>query len=72
MTLDTPPAIPLLPDLVTVPAGAFWMGDDAGRPDERPARRVWVDAFAVARIPVTNAEFARFLEVGGPVRSPSG
>jgi sulfatase modifying factor 1 len=65
MTLDTPPAIPLLPDLVTVPAGAFCMGDNAGRPDERPARCVWVGAFAVARIPVTNAQFARFLEATG-------
>src|SRR5262245_20359788 len=44
-------------DLIDVPSGAFVMGDDGGRPDERPARTVWVDAFAVARTPVTNAEF---------------
>lgn len=53
------------PDLVAIPSGAFWMGDDGGRPDERPAHRVWVDAFAVARLPVTNAEYAVFLEATG-------
>lgn len=51
----------VLPELVQVPGGRFLMGDDAGRPDERPARRVWVGAFAAARLPVTNAEYACFL-----------
>src|SRR5215207_8977816 len=60
MTQDATRA-PTLPDLVDVPAGAFRMGDDRGRPDERPAHRVWLDAFAVARIPVTNAQYAAFL-----------
>ncbi len=55
----------VLPDLVPIPAGAFWMGDDSGRPDERPVRRVWVDAFAAARTPVTNAEYAIFLAATG-------
>lgn len=55
----------LVPDLVPIPAGAFWMGDDAGRPDERPAHRVWVDAFAAARTPVTNAQYAAFLAATG-------
>ena len=55
----------LLPDLVSIPAGAFWMGDDHGRPDERPAHRVWVDAFAVARTPVTNAAYSWFLAATG-------
>jgi formylglycine-generating enzyme len=54
-----------LPELVTVPAGAFRMGDDGGRADERPARTVRVDSFAVARLPVTNAQYARFLAETG-------
>lgn len=58
-------AQPILPEMVSVAAGAFRMGDDGGRPDERPARRVWVDAFRVARTPVTNAEYARFLGATG-------
>ena len=52
-------------EFVAIPAGAFWMGDDAGRPDERPTRRVWVDAFAVAPTPVTNAQYAVFLDATG-------
>lgn len=38
------------------------MGDAEGRPDERPVHRVWVSAFAMAVLPVTNADYARFLE----------
>ena len=37
------------------------MGDDAGRPDERPAHRVWVSAFRLALLPVSNREYAAFL-----------
>jgi formylglycine-generating enzyme required for sulfatase activity len=48
-----------------VPAGAFLMGDDAGRADERPAHHVRLGAFAVARLPVTNAQYARFLAATG-------
>jgi formylglycine-generating enzyme required for sulfatase activity len=54
-----------VPDLVTIPAGDFWMGDDGGRPDERPARQVWVDAVAAARTPVTNAQYAALLNATG-------
>ena len=39
MTLDAARAA-TLPDLLPIPAGEFSMGDDAGRPDERPAPRV--------------------------------
>lgn len=51
----------LLPEFVTIPEGSFWMGDDQGRPDERPVHRVALDAVAVARTPVTNAQYAWFL-----------
>jgi formylglycine-generating enzyme required for sulfatase activity len=37
----------------------FWMGSDE-RPDERPVHRVWVDAFALSPLQVTNEEYARF------------
>src|SRR5215204_6517777 len=63
MTLDT--TVALAPEMVTIAGGAFRMGDDRGRPDERPAHRVWVDAFAVARTPVTHREYARFLAATG-------
>jgi formylglycine-generating enzyme required for sulfatase activity len=38
------------------------MGDDEGRPDERPAHRVTVDAFRLAVLPVTNEEYAAFVK----------
>jgi formylglycine-generating enzyme required for sulfatase activity len=46
---------------VEIPAGWFWMGSEDGLPDSRPRRRVWVDAFAIARRPVTTAEYSRYL-----------
>jgi formylglycine-generating enzyme required for sulfatase activity len=53
-------------DLVAIPAGSFAMGspdDEWGRDsDEGPQRKVSVKAFALARYPVTNAEYARYLD----------
>ena len=57
-------------DLVEVPAGWFWMGWDGGHPGERPRHRVWLDAFAIARAPVTNREYAAFLEAAGTPPPP--
>lgn len=48
-----------------IPAGWFWMGWEAGHPGERPRHRVWVDGFAIGRGPVTNREYARFLDATG-------
>jgi iron(II)-dependent oxidoreductase len=54
------------PDMVRLPGGAFTMGSDKGLPDERPAHRVTLKAFWIDRRPVTNAEFAAFLQrIGG-------
>jgi sulfatase modifying factor 1 len=63
MTIHSSPM--LVHDLCRVPAGEFVMGDDAGRADERPAHRVWTDEVWFARLPVTNAEYTRFLEATG-------
>jgi formylglycine-generating enzyme required for sulfatase activity len=41
------------------------MGSVDGLPDERPVRRVWLDAFAMAMYPVTNAEYQRFVAATG-------
>jgi formylglycine-generating enzyme len=48
-------------EFVTVPAGAFLMGNPAGPPAERPVHEVWLDAFRIATIPVTNAHFGEFM-----------
>jgi iron(II)-dependent oxidoreductase len=55
-------------EMVLVPAGAFRMGADSDAfayDNERPAREVFVNSFRIARAPVTNAEYARFVEEGG-------
>jgi formylglycine-generating enzyme required for sulfatase activity len=45
-----------------IPEGWFQMGFDAGRDDEKPAHRVWVDAFELASFQTTNQEYACFLQ----------
>jgi sulfatase modifying factor 1 len=55
----------LLPRFVRVPAGEFTIGADDGDDDERPTRRVHVDAFAVAVHAVTNAQYAEFVRHTG-------
>jgi formylglycine-generating enzyme required for sulfatase activity len=52
--------------MVRIPGGTFIMGSDRGLPDERPAHPVTLKSFWIDRRPVTNAEFADFLnKVGG-------
>lgn len=52
-------------ETVLIPEGWFAMGDDHARPDERPAHDVFVSAFRIAVLPVTNADYAVFLEAAG-------
>ncbi|HZP33858.1 MAG TPA: SUMF1/EgtB/PvdO family nonheme iron enzyme [Candidatus Acidoferrales bacterium] len=49
------------PRTTMIPEGWFTMGSDDGRDDEKPAHRVWVDAFALGIHQVTRAEYACFL-----------
>lgn len=48
-------------EMALIPAGTFAMGDTGGRPDEQPVHRVYVSAFAMALVPVTNDGYQRFL-----------
>ncbi|HWF13139.1 MAG TPA: SUMF1/EgtB/PvdO family nonheme iron enzyme [Candidatus Acidoferrales bacterium] len=50
------------PHMCSIPEGYFQMGCDAGRDDEKPAHRIWVDAFELAAFQTTNSQYARFLE----------
>lgn len=50
-----------LGSMIQVPAGAFTMGDDAGQPDERPARVVQLPAYQIDRYEVTVGEFRGFV-----------
>ena len=45
--------------MVVVPAGWFLMGQDEGPRSNQPQREVYLDAFAIDRMEVTNAAFAR-------------
>lgn len=47
----------LEPDLITIPAGAFLMGEEK--------YSIHLDTFDIARTPVTNAQFRMFIEDGG-------
>jgi iron(II)-dependent oxidoreductase len=52
--------------MIDIPAGPFRMGGDSGPADERPAHEVMLSAFSIDRTPVTNADFAEFLDAHGP------
>src|SRR2546430_5299155 len=53
--------------MCAIPAGEFWMGSDApeGQDNERPRRRLATAAYSIGETPVTNGEFAPFVEGGG-------
>jgi formylglycine-generating enzyme required for sulfatase activity len=60
----------VLPPLEPVPAGPFLRGSERGDEDALPdeftvERRVTLPAYSMGRYPVTNGEFARFVEDGG-------
>ncbi|MCG7595111.1 formylglycine-generating enzyme family protein [Mycobacterium sp. PSTR-4-N] len=51
----------MLTELVALDGGRFRMGSTQFYPEEAPAHTVTVDAFAIERHPVTNAQFAAFV-----------
>jgi len=53
--------------MVQIPGGTFRMGSEEFYPEECPVHRVTVDGFWMDKHPVTNAQFARFVEVTGYV-----
>lgn len=55
--------------MTSVPAGEFVMGSEEGGFDEKPPRRVYVDAFEINRYEVTQFEYAEFVRATGH-RSP--
>jgi sulfatase modifying factor 1 len=55
----------VIDELIWVPGAEFAMGSERFYPDERPVRRVAVDGFWIDPHPVTNAEFAAFVEATG-------
>jgi formylglycine-generating enzyme required for sulfatase activity len=56
----------LLPPLVDIPGGTYDIGSNEGLcEDEAPVHGVGLRSFAMAQFPVTNAEWALFMQVGG-------
>jgi len=51
-----------IPDIVSIPAGRFWMGSTHGPENEMPLHEVWVDRYGIGRFPVTNREFKVFVD----------
>lgn len=54
-------------ELILAPAGTFLRGslERQGDPDERPQREIHLDAFYIARYPVTNRQHRKFVEQTG-------
>ncbi|RDH74215.1 formylglycine-generating enzyme family protein [Mycolicibacterium moriokaense] len=57
----------MLTELVELPGGTFRMGSTSFYPEEAPIHTVSVAAFAIDRHPVTNAQFAEFVDATGYV-----
>src|ERR1700678_761039 len=52
---------------VEIKGGESLMGSEDFYPEERPLRRIGVETFAIDCCPVTNTEFAKFVEATGYV-----
>ena len=57
----------MLTELIELPGGQFQMGSTSFYPEEAPIHTVTVAPFAIERHPVTNAEFAEFVDATGYV-----
>jgi formylglycine-generating enzyme required for sulfatase activity len=54
-------------DVIELPGGEFIMGSADHYPEEAPTHRVWVDGLGIDRHPVTNRQYAAFVEATGYV-----
>ncbi|WP_102141811.1 formylglycine-generating enzyme family protein [Mycobacterium hubeiense] len=57
----------MLTELVDLPGGSFRMGSTSFYPEETPVHTVSVAAFAIEKHPVTNAQYAEFVDDTGYV-----
>jgi serine/threonine protein kinase len=49
------------PNLISIPAGTFVMGNDAGGDDEKPQHQVSLSSFQLGKTEITNKQFVVFL-----------
>ena len=52
-------------EMIVIPEGDFLMGSENGGGNEKPVHHVWVDAFVIAKYPVTNREYEIFMKMTG-------
>lgn len=52
-------------EMVAIPAGAFTMGSNDAKEDQRPSRKVDLPAYQIDKYPVTNALFDLFVKTTG-------
>jgi formylglycine-generating enzyme required for sulfatase activity len=57
--------------LVFVPGGEYTLGSEKAGETARPFHRVRLSPFWLAKVPVTNEQYARFLQANPGVREPS-
>ena len=61
-------------ELVRIPGGTFWMGtgegDTQGYDRERPRHEVALEPFCLAKTPVTNAQYERYLAANPEANKP--
>jgi len=59
------------PEMVKIPTGQFRMGDiqGTGDVDEQPVHRASIDNFAIGRYEITFAEYDRFAQTTGKIKS---
>jgi formylglycine-generating enzyme required for sulfatase activity len=63
---DGPYGTYLLPPLIEIPGGTYHLGSDEGLyANEAPIHSVVLAPFALGQFPVTNAEWALFMQAGG-------
>ena len=62
-----PPSPPSLHGIewIEIPAGEFWMGDDSGRDNEKPCHLVNLPTYWIAKTPITNAQYQKFVQATG-------
>ena len=56
-------------EMCLIPAGYFTMGSDNDLPNEAPAHKIYLDAYYIGKMEVTNAEYHQFWVENGGVGS---
>ena len=65
------PAQTPLSEMVSIPAGPFTMGTKEGLQDEQPQHEVTLTAYSIDRFPVTNAQYAEYLNAASAATATS-